>query len=303
MGDKKFYLTPVLPFTVLLLLAVSALGASFLLPAGSEYLSLTILQLGCMALPAAFYCKFTGGWTLERMRVRLIDFSGVLFSFVATVVLICMSALLRLGLEHYTIASSAERLYGFVLPQMQNNVANVLFRVVVLAILPTLLEEFVFHCVIETELEQRFGAVAAILFSSFYYALTALSVYEFPVSFLVGLLTGLIFYITRSVLASGIMHLCYCLYALFLKPYIWEFVAKPDNTTFFVFLAGSLLLLFLILTFGEAERLFYRRAVENMPSPAAQTGLSKMLRNTALLLISPGTLLCAVLFVLYVLFR
>ena len=303
MGGKKFYLTPVLPFAVLLLLAASALGASFLLPAGSEYLSLTILLLCCMALPAAFHCKFTGGWTLERMRVRLIDFSGVLFSLVATVVLICLSTLLRLGLEHYTTASAAERLYGFVLPQTQGNIASVLFRVVVLAILPTILEEFVFHCVIETELEQNFGAVAAILLSSFYYALTALSVYEFPVSFLVGLLTGVIFCITRSVLASGIMHFCYCLYALFLKPYIWEFVAKPDNTTFFVFLAGSLLLLFLILTFGEAERLFYRRAIDNAPSPAAQPGFLRMLRNTAALLISPGTLLCILLFVLYVLFR
>lgn len=288
--------------TVLLLLVICVCCASFLLPAESEYLSLTIIQLVVMALPAVFYCKLTGGWTLDRLCCRLVDFSGILFSLICTVVLVAACALLRLGMENiFPITFTQQRLYGFILPQTSGNVASILFGSIVAVILPAFLEEFVYHSILFTEYAS-YGMFAAMILSSFLYALTSLSAYEFPIAFLVGVLSSFVFYVTRSVFPCIIVRLGYGFYTLFLQPHIREFVQKPDNTPFFVFIAGSLFFLFLILAFGEAERVFYKRGIANEPSASA-VALIPAMRNTLLLLLSPAVLVSVGLFVGYVVLR
>ena len=70
------------------------------------------------------------------------------------------------------------------------------------------------------------------ILSSFLYALTSLSAYEFPIAFLVGVISSFVFYVTRSVFPCIIVRLGYGFYTLFLQPHIREFVQKPDNTPF-----------------------------------------------------------------------
>ena len=297
MRDKQAWLIP-LPalIVIVLLVAFSLLNRTIAVTDDGQYLYISCIELLAVALPAAFFCKLRGVGYLSELNIRFIDPSGALLSVICALIMVMASACMRVLLISFGIGSTALSLYGFFLPDASSDIASGLYSVVVYALLPSLIEEFFFRSVLMREYK-RAGALTAVIVPTVLFALTSLSVSGFMTRLLCGLILATLVFVTKSVLAAVIAHFLFAVYELFLQPYILEFASKPDNRIFLFFLLGAVLLLLLVLAFGEAERLFYRRAVNNEPYTSVRGSFGKLLRC----LLSPVFLLSCGVFLIYIL--
>lgn len=297
MQNKRSLLTPLPGLAVLLLLVFFTLVSKTLTVSNDgQYLFIACISLLAVGLPTAFFCKVRGIGNMSGLCIRPLDLSGVLLAIICAVLMMCGSTCAKLLVMHFGIGSSDVALYGFFLPTSSSDIASGLYSVVVFALVPALIEEFLFRCVLFREYEKS-GSAAAVVMTALLYALTAMSVSNFPVLFVYGIVSGILVYVTRSVFAAMIAHFLTAIYALFLERSIFDFAAKPDNQTFLFFILGTVFLLFLVLALGEAERLFYRRAVNNEPTATPAGGRRGVCRE----LISPLFLVACGVYVIFIL--
>ncbi len=306
---NKRHLVPLLPlFSVLFLILSAYIDSARLSETRDAYLSFVILQFLTFILPAVFFCKAKGEDYIFKLKLRLMGLEKTVFLIFSVLVMITamtgVELLLRhMGLSDGLFAHSVYTLYGRTMPEFGGNVYDTLYTTVVFAILPALTEEFMFRSVLYTEYESA-GAPAAILLTSFLYALLDMSVVSFIPSFVGGLLLGFSLYVTGSIVAPIVIHIVYNLYGLFMEEYIWAFIAKPENETFFIFILVCTLLLSAVMMLSQAERVIYDKGMRDEPRPGYLTkalrapfgGLKAFLRNA----LSPAYVGCFALFVLRV---
>lgn len=260
----------------LLLLAVCALTLLSRLvpyPEGNEiYLTVIVLNMLIFVLPAVFYARLQGQGYIRKMNLRPIGFSRlpvVLFLFF---VLVSGSILL-----HYLLYVTGAISFGesesagnfAFLAQTGGGASDVLLTALAFAVVPAAAEEFFFRGVFMSEYED-YGGVCQVVVSSIAFALVHFSASRLPVFLFCGFFLSLTAYITKSALASMLLHILFNLFAIFGEQYIWGLIAQQNSTVFFLFIVGTVLLLFLMLGMGEGERLFYTYATSGIPSPSEE---------------------------------
>jgi hypothetical protein len=137
--------------------------------------------------------------------------------------------------------------------------------VIAYAVLPAFCEELVYRSILCAEYESL-GTGVSVLISSLFFAMLHFSFSRFPNDLILGILLATAMYVTRSVLAPILLHLCYNLFCLFGQPYLSAFYINAGSREIFTFCLIVLLLLFAAFGTGEARKIYHLYAISNTPS-------------------------------------
>lgn len=169
-------------------------------------------------------------------------------------------------------------LYGMSFESTARSTGELLLLLFAVVLIPVLLEEIFFRGFLMYE--YRYGGVLlSVGISSFLYAMTGMSLAEFPVLFLNGVLLSAVVFLTGNLFYSVLSHLLYAIFALSFEKYIF-FIAEETRILIFLVLV-ALGLLFAIGFCGSAEKILRERGEneERMPVRLKKGKLFVILRD------------------------
>lgn len=246
---------------VLALLLVSSLIDPMALGTDMNlYLAVIILELLVYALPAVFFCRLRGKEYGRRLRVRPFRFSHFFLILLALILLLTGPALLNMGM--YSLFPVQEQeLSGYA--ELMN---AGLYAVLAFCILPAVAEEFLFRSILIAEYE-AVSPLFAILVSSLFFGMIHMDFRRLPGYVLAGIVLALVFYITRSVFASILLHILNNIAALWTDAYTQKFASIGIRGVLLSFILICLFMIALILFFWEGERIYQEYGENGVPSP------------------------------------
>ena len=291
---------------ILLIVVFALTAASRLIPAAglavsrSPYLAVTVIQLLVFALPSLFWCTLRGKEYRKSLRIRFFSPSAIILVVTASVLLISGSALIGAGMsaafpEAFAVSSSAS--YSGI--DTAPGVADGLFIVISLAIVPAVTEEVLFRGIMLTEYTSQ-GVFAAVLISSLAFAMGHFSFVRFPVYLFSGLVLAAVTFATRSLTASVIVHVLNNVFVVFFEDYV-IFMAKKQNVSgvLIIFILACAFFISAVISAFEAASLYKSYGKGNADSSYLPEKKKKRSRLTDLseALFSPTFLLAVVIFI------
>ena len=264
-GRKKFSIkttltAPLLMCAILILSFSSRYISDEILGYGETlYMSLIILQIFTAALPCIFYARLRGQGYSATLGIRPMALNRIGFLFLAAVTLIVGSITVKLTLSYMGVEPSEYLGYGaLVLIDDAVTFTDVMYMISTFAVLPAIIEEFVYRGVIMTEYG---GGIIAAIIATLFYGISFLDIERLPIYLFCGAVYALVRYVTRSLLASVALHMIYGVFNLISETYILKIIAQPEYRTLIAFVTITVFLVFLSITFGESERIFFNEAV------------------------------------------
>ncbi len=258
---NPFLLAPAIVLGVLVLFGVMSF-----IPIGKGTVSyiiaiVSVLLVFGIAIAASVYLR-GAGWT-ARCLVR-----GKKGSF-----LLCLSAsgmmmVQSVGIRSFLVEDFYDyrifSLYGMSFESATDSFGAFLLVFLALALLPAVLEGLFFRGFLMHEYRYG-GAFLSILASSFLYAMTGMSLANFPIHFINGVLLSSVVFLTGGLSYSVLTHVIYALFALSFEKYIF-FIAEETRILIFLVLV-AMGLLFAIGFCGSAERLLRQRGEDDERAP------------------------------------
>lgn len=229
------------------------------------YLSSIVLQIIILAIPSVFYARSRGMKYLSRMRLRTVkavDLPVLLYAFGFMVfggALLCF-LMYRIMPDAFITSSTSNYVSG------DTTFGNALYAVVAMAIVPAVCEEFLFRGIILTEYERN-GVPLAIVTSSLAFGLIHFNPVRLPIYFYYGIVLSLVLYVTRSVLASTIVHMANNIFVMFFEVYVYRAAVKQGGGLLMFFLiCVTAFILFAFLFFFFCEKAYADLASKNVES-------------------------------------
>ena len=263
------------------------------------YLSVIILQLLIFLIPGIIYCKLRGKRTTENVRIKPLSVRKVFFCIFAFFAMLAGAALIKLALYELGYFSTSYTLYEKYVPADTGSASSIIYILLALAVLPAMTEEFVFRGIILQEYrEAGCSTTASLLISSLLFAMLHFNIAQFPVYFFGGIVLGLVYIVTDSIIASMLVHFLNNAFSMFFESSVFRLMSQSDSTIFVMFIFAVVFLTFLVLSFHEAERILYDRgmtgAESRFPVPKRKRKKDRSVFSDRLLeaLISPAFLLC-----------
>lgn len=155
-------------------------------------------------------------------------------------------------------------LYGMTFESKANSTKELLLMIVTFVLLPVLMEEIFFRGFLMSEYRYG-GVILSVTVSSFLYALTGMSLADFPVLFLNGILLSAVVFLTGNLFYSFFAHLLYAMFALSFEKYIF-FIAEETRTLIFLVLV-ALGLLCAVGFCGSAEKILREKGENEERTP------------------------------------
>lgn len=293
MKIKSTFMAPILVITVILLFVASRyVNLQSLSYQDNICLAVIVLQLLIIVVPCAFYAKMKGEGFGKKLRLAPFGIEKLLVTLLAAVTLILGDTLLKLGLYNIGFISDEYSVYYYYL---NGTSPSVLYSLITFAVMPAICEELLFRSLLCAEYESS-GVVTAVIASSALYAMFGMNFGYFPVYFFAGLMFALVMYLTRSVFASMLCHLCYSVFELAAGETVRTIITKPQSTGFLVFALAGTFLLALAALFGEAERIYYGYALTGKKAEYAEKCPRFSLRAFAQALLAPPFLVAVLVF-------
>ena len=258
----------------------------------NPYLSVAVLQLLVFAIPSVVYTRLRFSKRLGALRLHLPRLRHVMFIISAAIAIFFGSVLINFAMhtllpETYQASSAAARaeLTG-------GGVIGGLYAVIAFALIPAICEEYLFRSVVCAEFECA-GVGTAVFFSTLLFALSHFSLERLPVYLFCGIALVFVFYVTRSVIASAIVHFALNAASLFLEGLIYK-VVNRQGVVIFLFIAAGAFLVFSALSFGEAEKIYRSYAAAKL---GAEYRIAKKDRVSVFeVFLCPPVLACVVFF-------
>ncbi len=255
-------------FSVYALLLLSRLVDAFFLTEENQYLSTILLQLLIFPIPAYLYIRLRGKALSGKLALRLPALSHLFLILSAILMLICGCTLLALicGMMN---AQPSFTLYD-TFSSIHDGSAEASVRLVLAyGILPAFCEELLFRSILCAEYENR-GILYASLLSSLFFAFLHFDLTALPVYLFAGLVLAAVRYVTRSTIASMIVHLGYNLFGIFVQAGLSGYCRNTGSIGLLVILLIALLLLSSAFFCGEVARILKRRSLRGLlDDPAA----------------------------------
>lgn len=267
----------ILVLAIYALLLLSRLIDAAFLSRESQYLSIILLQLLIFPIPAYLYIRIKG-WNAPRvLRLQRVKLSHLFLLLSASLMLIAGCTLLGL-LCGMMSAQPSFTLYDTFASANDGTVGATIRLILAYGLLPAFCEELIFRGILCAELEKHgilyASAVSALFFALLHFDLTALPVYLFS-----GVLLCLVMYVTRSVIASMVVHLCYNLFGIFVQAGLSGYCRSTGSIGLLVVLLIALLLLASAFFCGEVSRILKRRARVDLldrPTEITTPGLNRV---------------------------
>ena len=267
----------VLVLIIYALLLLSRLIDAAFLSRESQYLSIILLQLLIFPIPAYLYIRFKPREQLAALRLNKLRLSHLFLILSASFMLITGCTLLGMFCGMMT-AQPSFTLYD-TFASVNDGTAGASIRLILAyGLLPAFCEELIFRGILCAELEKHgilyASAVSALFFAFLHFDLTALPVYLFS-----GVLLALVMYVTRSVIAAMVVHLCYNLFGIFVQAGLSGYCKSTGSVGLLVVLLIALLLLSSAFFCGEVSRILRQRAKANLldnPGDISTPGLNRL---------------------------
>jgi len=283
---------------VLALLTVSSLIDPMALGTDMNlYLAVIILELLVYALPAVFFCRLRGKEYGRKLRVRFMRLSHIFLILVGLVVLLSGSALLNMLMHSvFTVPKSEASAYA--------GIWNAgIYAVLAFCILPAVAEEFLFRSILIAEYE-TVSPLFAVFISALYFGMIHMDFMRLPAYILAGIVLALVFYTTRSVFASMLLHILNNLASLWTDFAAEKLLAAAGKQSLLLsFILVCLFMISLVLFFWEAQRIYQEYGENGVPSPHVRRRKRGEPSGVMEALTAPPFMLFIVMFVLFTIFK
>ncbi len=240
---------------IALVTAIKYIDISLLARRDNIYLSIVILQFLILLLPAALYTKIKGRGYISTLNVKMFTPDAIAFVLVCTITVILGSCAIRFVSEQIGIPRSdtilVRTLYENIAPA-----EDPLFLIAAYVLTPAIVEEYIFRGIMISEYRSG-GRICAIVMSSLMFAFLHFGLENFILSFFLGVMLAFAVYVTGSLLSAMFIRLFYNMYSVFLETNLFELLDRPKNNIFMIFIFAGAFLLFVVLLFGCAEKMFY----------------------------------------------
>ncbi len=248
-----------------LLIAVNFIDLTAFYIDDNGYLSNIVLQIIILAIPSVFYARSRGMRYLSRMRLRpvkAVDLPALFYAFGFTVfggALLCF-LMYRIMPDAFAASSTV----GYI--NESTSFGNGLYAIIAVAIVPAVCEEFLFRGIILTEYERN-GIPLAIVMSSLTFGLIHFNPVRLPIYFYYGIVLSLVLYVTRSLIASTIVHMANNIFVMFFEVYIYRAAVKQSGGLLMFFLiCTTAFILFAFLFFSFCEKAYADLSKKNVES-------------------------------------
>lgn len=230
-------------------------------------LTLTVLQLMIIGVPSVFFCLLHGSEYQKKLRIQLIPARHLTMTVYALAFTLFGNMTLSLIMyKLFPQAFAADSASSYTAYSIEET-GGAIYAAIALAIVPAILEEFLFRGIISAEYD-RYGYAASVIMSSAMFAMLHMSFVKLPVFFFTGVVLALTASATKSIFASMLVHALNNIFVLFFQPYIYKIAAKSESgIILLMFIIVTLLLVFALLFFAKAQRLYSDRAYANEAPP------------------------------------
>lgn len=282
---------------VLALLTVSSLIDPMALGTDMNlYLAVIILDLLVYALPAVFFCRLRGKEYGRKLRVRLFRFGHIFLILLGLVLLLTGSTLLNMLMHSLFRGETADSSYAGVM-----NAGT--YAVLAFSILPAVAEEFLFRSILIAEYE-TVSPSFAVLISALFFGMIHMDFMRLPAYVFAGIVLALVFYATRSVFASVLLHVLNNIAALWTDVWAQKFSAAAGKQSVLLsFILISLFLTALILFFWEAQRIYQEYGENGIPSPHIRRKKRREPSGVLEALTTPPFVIFIVMYIVFTLLR
>lgn len=266
-----------LVFAIYALLLLSRLIDTAFLDRENRYLSTILLQLMIFPIPAYLYIRLRGKDFVKSLALKRIKLSHLFLLLSAILLLISGCTLLALicGMMN---AQPSFTLYDTFSSVHDGSAGASVRLILAYGLLPAFCEELVFRGILCTE-HERHGILYASVISSLFFAFLHFDLTALPVYLFAGLLLSAVRYITRSTVASMVVHLGYNLFGIFVQAGLSGYCRSTGSLGLLVVLLIALLLLSAAFFCGEVARILRRRAKRSLlddPAELSTPGLNSL---------------------------
>ncbi|MBS5725650.1 MAG: CPBP family intramembrane metalloprotease, partial [Clostridiales bacterium] len=262
------------------------------------YLTIMVLELIILGIPAVFFCILRGGGYSKELRIRMMQTRHITITVWAFLFMTSGSIVLSFIMYYFfPDAFVASAMAGGLTTETSR-----LYLLITFALLPALLEEFIFRGILSAEYSS-YGASVAVIMSSLCFGLLHFSFVRLPIYFFMGVILSLTAGATRSLMPSILIHAANNAFVLFFETYLYRIAGKHSGGLILLaFLIGVATLVFAILFFSRAEKLYYGYGVMNRPSPLLRKRKPGELSLPAQAFLSPTFILFVVFSVILTVF-
>lgn len=253
------------------LLLLSRLIDQAFLSREGEYLSTVLLQLLIFPIPAYVYIRLRSIRLQDKnyraaLRLRRVSLSHILFILAGILFLIAGCTLLAM-LCGMLNSQTSFTLYD-TFSSINDGTAGATVRLIfTYGLLPAFCEELVFRGILCAEYEEG-GVLYAMTASSIFFAFLHFDLTALPVYLLAGVVLSFVRYVTRSTVASMLVHLGYNLFGVLAQAGLSGYCRSTGNLALLVVVLIALLLLSAALLCGETARILNRRATLRLTDAA-----------------------------------
>lgn len=254
---KSTFAAPLLLIAVLLLTVFTGIFEDQLMATGSSpYLTLLVIQLAVYALPALFFCRMRGKEYGKRLRFAFFPPKHFFLLIFGLLAMLSGSALLNMGMMALFPSGDFQGVSSLSLTAASGDFLQMLYILLAFAVLPALLEEFLFRGILLAEYESV-GVKTAVFLSAFLFGMMHMQFLRLPAYVFTGILLALIAYATRSLFAPMLVHAAHNVAVLFLERYFYSAAAETKDTgVLLFFLLVTVLLVSLVLFTLVAQRIY-----------------------------------------------
>ncbi len=298
-GFKAGIITPILLIVVFgLILAANYIPDRILGINQNPYIIVVIITLLTYALPSVFYWYIRGADFMQRMRISFFGTQHILYLFHASVFM--LSGVVLVSMLMYNIspeAFSASSVTEYAAFAMNDRFFDTLYIVTAFAILPAAAEEILFRGIVIGEYD-RYGAPIACLMSAAVFAMSHFSLVRFPIYLFSGLVLSVVFFTTRSVFASIIVHALNNTVVLLCEKYVLYIVDKQNVSLvlLIILLAGAAIVSAALMSL-EAHNIYGGYADSNVPSDYAREAKYSLFARIAEAFFTPTFLILVIMFI------
>ena len=254
---KSTFAVPLLLIAVLLLTAFTGVFEDQILSSGSSpYLTLLVIQMAVYALPSLFFCRMRGREYTGRLRLSVFPPKHFFLMLFGLVAMLSGSALLNMGMMALFPSGDFTGASSVSVSAASGDFLQMVYILLTFAILPAILEEFLFRGILLAEYE-TVGVKTAVFLSAFLFGIMHMQFLRLPAYMFTGILLALIAYATRSVFASMLVHAANNVAVLFLERYVYSAAADTKDTgVLLFFILMTALLASLVLFAFVAQRIY-----------------------------------------------
>ena len=262
------------------LLLLSRVVETFFLTHENRYLSTILLQLLIFPIPTYLYIRLRSKALTGKLALRPPALSHLFLIMSAILMLICGCTLLGLvcGMMN---AQPSFTLYD-TFSSVHDGTASASVRLILAyGVLPAFCEELLFRSILCAEYEKQ-GILYASLMSSLFFAFLHFDLTALPVYLFAGFLLAAVRYVTRSAVASMIVHLGYNLFGIFLQAGLSGYCRNTGSIGLLVILLIAFLLLSSAFFCGEVSRILKKRGTRDLldhPEAISTPGLNTIPRR------------------------